>query len=57
MSFMIKDNDYVLDKYNDIWDKVKNKSNIKFHSTPVDDKKYMKAKVREFGGVIKTFCF
>ena len=57
MSFMIKDNDYVLDKYNDIWDKVKNKSNIKFHSTPVDDKKYMKAKVREFGGVIKTFSF
>ena len=53
MSFMIKNNN-VLDKYNEIWDKIKNKLNIKFHSKPVYDEKYIKAKVREFSGVIKT---
>ena len=42
-----------MDKYNEIWDKIKNKLNIKFHSMPVY-KKYIKAKVREFNGVIKT---
>ena len=36
MSFLIKDYD-VLDKYNKIWDKIKNKLNIKFHSIPVYD--------------------
>ena len=44
----------VLDKYNEIWDKTKGKLSIKFHSTPVYDEKYIKAKVREFYGVIKT---
>ena len=34
MSFTVKD-DYVLDKYNNIWDKIKEKVNIKFHSMPV----------------------
>ena len=53
MSFMVK-NDDVLDKYNEIWDKVKGKLNIKFHSMPVYDEKYIKGKVREFNGVIKT---
>ena len=53
MSFVIK-NDDVLNKYSEIWKRIKNKSNIKFHSTPVYDEKYMKAKVREFNGVIKT---
>ena len=53
MSFVIKD-DHVLDKYNEIWDKIKGKLNIKFHSIPVYDEKYIKAKVREFNGVIKT---
>ena len=28
--------------------------NIKFHSTPVYDEKYTKAKVRDFNGAIKT---
>ena len=27
---------------------------MKFHSTPVYDEKYIKAKVRKFSGVIKT---
>ena len=54
-SFMVKD-DNVLDKYNNIWDKIKEKLNIKFHSIPVYDKTYIKAKVREFDPVIKKYA-
>ena len=53
MSFLIK-NDEVLDKYNKIWDVIKNKLGIKFHSKPVYDETYIKAKVRVFDGKIKT---
>ena len=53
MSFFVRD-DSVLNKYNEIWDKIKEKLNIKFHSMPVYDQTYIKAKVREFDGVIKT---
>ena len=41
MSFVVKDDD-VLDKYNKIWDKIKKKLNIKFHSMPVYDETYIK---------------
>ena len=34
MSFLIKDGE-VWEKYEEIWDKIKNKRNIKFHSKPV----------------------
>ena len=53
MSFLIKD-DMFLDKYNKIWGKIKGKLNIKFHSMPAYDEKYIIVKVREFNGVIKT---
>ena len=53
MSFFVRDNN-VLDKYIKIWDRIKGKLNIKFHSKSVYDQKYLKAKVREFDGVIKT---
>ena len=53
MSFVIKDDD-VLDEYNEIWDKIKEKLNIKFHSMPIYDEKYIKAKVRGFNVAIKT---
>ena len=42
------------EKYKQIWDVIKNKLGIKFHSEPVYEYKYLKAKVREFDGVIKT---
>ena len=45
MSFLIKD-DNMFDKYNENWDKIKNKLNIEFHSMPVYDETYIKAKVR-----------
>ena len=53
MSFVIKGND-VLDKYYKIWDKIKEALNIKFHSMPVYDEKYIKSKVKEFNRAIKT---
>ena len=53
MSFLIKD-DEVQEKYEKIWDVIKDKLRIKFHSEPIYENKYLKAKVREFDGVIKT---
>ena len=53
MSFLIKD-DEVWEKYEEIWDKIKNKLNIKFHSKPVYDEKYIKTKVRQFDSGVKT---
>ena len=49
--FMIED-DSVLVKYNEIWNKIKKTLNIKFHSRPVYDEKYMRAKVKEFNSVV-----
>ena len=44
---MIKDYN-VLDKYNKIWNKIKEKLSTKFRSMPVYDEICIKAKVREF---------
>ena len=46
--------DEVWEKYEHIWDNIKEKLSIKFHSEPIYEKKYLKAEVREFDGVIKT---
>ena len=53
MSLLIK-NSEVWEKYEDIWNVIKNKLDIKFHSQPIYENKYLKAKVREFDGSIKT---
>ena len=53
MSFLIKD-DEVWEKRKQIWDWIKNKLSIKFHSKPIYKQNYLKAKVTEFDGVIKT---
>ena len=53
MSFLIKD-DEVWDKYDKMWDVIKSKLNIKFHSEPVYEYQYLKTKVRELNGEIKT---
>ena len=53
MSFLIK-NDEVWEKYKEVWDVLKNKLGIKFHSEPIYGKKYLKAEIREFDGDIKT---
>ena len=45
--------DSVLIKYNEIWNKIKKKLNIKLQSMSVYDEKYITANVREFNVVIK----
>ena len=55
MSFLIKD-DEVWKKYEKNWDLIKTKLSMKFHRKPVYEYKYLKAKVREFDGVIRTNC-
>ena len=37
-----------------IWNVIKNKLSIKFHGDSIYEQKYLKAKVREFDGAIKT---
>ena len=37
-----------------MWNMIKNKLNIKFHSEPIYKNKHLKAKVREFDDDIKT---
>ena len=53
MSFFIKD-DEVWEIYDKIWDVTKSILGIKFYSEPVYEYKYLKAKVRESDGGIKT---
>ena len=53
MSLLIKNNE-VWERYEDIWNVIKNKLSIKFHSQPIYENKYLKAKLREFDGDIKT---
>ena len=53
MSFLVKNNE-AWEKYEDIWNVIKNKLNIKFYSQPIYQNKYLKAKVREFNSNIKT---
>ena len=52
MSSLIKD-DEMWDKYDKIWYVIKSKLDINFHSEPVYEYRNLKAKVREFDGVIK----
>ena len=53
MSFLFQDNE-VWEKYEKIWDMIKDKLGIKFHSESIYESKYLKAKIREIDGVIKT---
>ena len=53
MSYLIKTNE-IWEKYEDIWGVIKSKLGIKFHIEPIYEKKYLKAKIREFYGDIKT---
>ena len=56
MSFLIK-NYEVWEKYEEIWDinNLGNKLGIKFHIEPIyEKKKYLKAKITEFDGEIRT---
>ena len=41
-------------KYNEIWNKDKSILNVKFHSQPIYDDKYIKTKVNTFNNAINT---
>ena len=56
ISFLNKD-DEVWDKYDKIRDVIQDKQGINFHSEPIYEYRYLKAKIREFDGVIKTIFF
>ena len=50
---MIKD-DELLEKYNEIWEKVKNFIKKEFDSEPVYNEKYLKAKIKSDNGKMNT---
>ena len=54
MSFKIEDKDVYL-KYNEIWNKIKSILNVKLHSQPIYDEKFIKTKVKTFNSMINTF--
>ena len=41
-------------KYTEIWNKIKDILNVKFHSQPIYDDKYIKTKVKTFNNMINT---
>ena len=53
ISFLIRD-DELLEKYNEIWEKVKNFLNNDFDSEPIYNEKYLKAKIKSCNGKINT---
>ena len=53
MSFWIKD-DELLEKYNEIWEKVKGSILREFDRKPVYNKKYLKVIIKSYNGKINT---
>ena len=53
MSFLIKD-DELLQKYNEIWEKVRNSTEKEFNSEPVYNEKYLKTKIKSYNGKINA---
>ena len=54
MSFKIEDDSVYL-KFNEIWDKIKELlDGLKFYSEPIYYDQYIKTKVKNFSGMIKT---
>ena len=51
VSFLIKD-DELLEKYNEIWDKVSHTVGKVYDSNPVYNKKYLRAKIKSYNGKI-----
>ena len=51
--FLIKDNE-LLEKYNEIWDKIRYTSRKEFDSNPVYNKKYLRTKIKSYNGKINT---
>ena len=52
-SFLVKD-DELFEKYNQIWEKVKDNLKSEFETQPVHNKKYLKDKIKPYNGKIHT---
>ena len=53
LPFLIKE-DKLLEKYNEIWEKVQNIIKKEFVSEPVYNEKYLKAKIKSYNKKINT---
>ena len=53
MRFLIK-GDELLEKYNEIWEKLKNIIKKGFGGEPIYNEKYLKAKIKSYHGKIKN---
>ena len=53
ISSLIKDHE-LLEKYNEIWEKVKNSLKKEFDSEPVYNEKHLKANIKYYNGKINT---
>ena len=53
MSFKIEEESVYL-KYSEIWNKIKSVLNVKFHSQPIYNDKYIKTEVETFNNTINT---
>ena len=53
MSLKIEEESEYL-KYSEIWNKIKDILNLKFHSQPIHDNKYIKTEVKAFNKMINT---
>ena len=53
MRFLIK-GDELLEKYNEIWEKLKNIIKKEFGGEPIYNEKYLKAKIKSYHGKIKN---
>ena len=51
---MMMENDELLEKYNEICEKVKNSIKEDFDSEPVYNEKYVNAKIKSYNGKINT---
>ena len=49
VSFLIKD-DELLEKYNEIWEKVKNSLKTEFDREPAYNEKYLETKIKSYNG-------
>ena len=51
--FLIKD-DELLEQYNEIWEKLKNRLKKELGSNPIYNEKYLKAKIKSYNGKINA---
>ena len=56
MSYLIV-GESVLVKYNKIWNKIRERLDIIFHSQSLYDEKYIRTKVETFNGLVNTIKF